>query len=525
MAFNFEYPYTDSEKYNDDWLLQKMVELAKAFDEFVNLNSIKYADPILWDITSQYETNTVVIDPQTGNAYISTQPVPVGVSLSNTDYWTSIYNYDKAINFLMEQIAAANEKMSPTATAARNIGDLVWLQGELYVVTANMIAGDAYVEGSNCAHITIESILKNLSNSIAENAGDIANLELNFGGLVSVVNIVKSKLVKANQNVFGKVIFLGDSYSKWDSQAWPKWTDNVAALLNLGTENVDWWNLGAPSTALAHGDFYGALSTWISNNPDELVNIGAVVICSGINDAATVYLPDIYTQLNALATLIKNSLPNAVPYIGFIGWLDESVVTSDTRVAALREQVAEAYMRAESFGMRYLNGVENFYHDKRLVVDGIHPTSDGAVRLAEGIVNALTVGAASIVNHFSASPTAVEGTVGGSYTQHIQNGLITTTLDGIGVNYGGTPKTINAGNTIDIAECNTAFSNGVDFGLREISINSGGVNLTMIGRLYIYKVDNRLKFQVYSFSDGNTSKSVAYISAIYASATQTGLSC
>ena len=33
--------------------------------DFVNLNTIKYADPIQWNITKQYETNTVVIDGNT----------------------------------------------------------------------------------------------------------------------------------------------------------------------------------------------------------------------------------------------------------------------------------------------------------------------------------------------------------------------------------------------------------------------------------------------------------------------------
>ena len=63
-------------------------------------------------------------------------------------------------NQLEEQIASANEGTSKTATANRNIGDLVWLDGDLYKVTHNMIAGDQYVNGSNCIKTTIENEIK-----------------------------------------------------------------------------------------------------------------------------------------------------------------------------------------------------------------------------------------------------------------------------------------------------------------------------------------------------------------------------
>ena len=65
-------------------------------------------------------------------------------------------------NKLEEQIASANEGTSKTATAPRNDGDLVWLDGMLYRITHDMIAGDQYVVGSNCAKVTIEEQIKNI---------------------------------------------------------------------------------------------------------------------------------------------------------------------------------------------------------------------------------------------------------------------------------------------------------------------------------------------------------------------------
>ena len=37
MAYNYEYPYTDPNRYNDDWLLNKMKELDSRLDGLVRI--------------------------------------------------------------------------------------------------------------------------------------------------------------------------------------------------------------------------------------------------------------------------------------------------------------------------------------------------------------------------------------------------------------------------------------------------------------------------------------------------------
>lgn len=65
------------------------------------------------------------------------------------------------LSTLEEQIAKANEHTSKTATADRKYGDLVWLNGELYRIIHDMIAGDQYVVDSNCVKVTIEELILN----------------------------------------------------------------------------------------------------------------------------------------------------------------------------------------------------------------------------------------------------------------------------------------------------------------------------------------------------------------------------
>ena len=90
MAFWNKYPYTDFHELNLDWVLKTIKLMDEKLDNFINLNEIKYADPIEWDITSQYQGNTVVLDDVNHVAYLSIQAVPAGVALTNTNYWIPI---------------------------------------------------------------------------------------------------------------------------------------------------------------------------------------------------------------------------------------------------------------------------------------------------------------------------------------------------------------------------------------------------------------------------------------------------
>lgn len=151
-------PYTNFHDLNLDWIMEVLNEFNTKLTNFVSLATIKYANPIQWDITSQYEANTVVVDSN-GNAYLSVQPVPSGVSLDRDDFWTKIGNFDELWANVKKAITPNDEGHSPTATANRAVDDLVWVNGALVRVTRAMIAGDAYVPGSNCVSSSTNEVL------------------------------------------------------------------------------------------------------------------------------------------------------------------------------------------------------------------------------------------------------------------------------------------------------------------------------------------------------------------------------
>ena len=160
-------PYTNFHDLNLDWIIEVLNEFNTKLTEFVSLATIKYADPIQWDITSQYEANTVVVDSN-GNAYLSVRPVPSGVSLDRTEFWTKIGNFDELWADVKRAITPNDEGHSPTATADRAVNDLVWVNGALVRVTKAMNAGDAYVPGSNCVSSSTNEVLHYLITAFNE---------------------------------------------------------------------------------------------------------------------------------------------------------------------------------------------------------------------------------------------------------------------------------------------------------------------------------------------------------------------
>lgn len=160
-------PYTNFHDLNLDWIIEVLNEFNTRLTNFVSLATIKYANPIQWNITSQYEANTVVVDSH-GNAYLSVQPVPSGVSLDRVEFWTKIGNFDELWADVKKAITPNDEGHSPTATANRAVNDLVWVNGALVRVTKTMIAGDAYVPGSNCVSSSTNEVLHYLITAFNE---------------------------------------------------------------------------------------------------------------------------------------------------------------------------------------------------------------------------------------------------------------------------------------------------------------------------------------------------------------------
>lgn len=180
--FDTKWPYTNFHELNLDWILETLKKQDVAIADFISLNSITYANPLQWDITRQYPKNQVVLDTN-GDGYLSVQPVPVGVEIDNTDYWTKIGNFSELWSTVKLAITAADEGLKTTASADRASGDLVWLNNTLYVCTTAITRGTEYGT-NNTAKTTIDARLANLAQAVKTLQDNIADVNTALGNKI-----------------------------------------------------------------------------------------------------------------------------------------------------------------------------------------------------------------------------------------------------------------------------------------------------------------------------------------------------
>lgn len=198
--FVFKYNRTDFHELNLDWIISDMRTLAETLQNFISLNTIKYADPIQWNISTQYESNTVVVNPATGTAYLSTQPVPSGVALTNTDYWTVIFDLD--IAQANNNITLRDDGNNVLSTFTSVIGDWLLWNGTLYKVIADIGLSQAYVAGYNIERYTVEEFINDY---VTQLSNDINNVINSIGDLDNLTTTDKSNVVAAINEVVDAV--------------------------------------------------------------------------------------------------------------------------------------------------------------------------------------------------------------------------------------------------------------------------------------------------------------------------------
>ena len=200
MGLYDHWPYTNFHELNLTWLLREMEHLQTIVENFVALNTIKYADPIQWNITSQYEANTVVVDPQSGTAYISSRPVPAGVALTNTDYWSVIFTLDMLS--ANDNITLRDDGSNILATFASVAGDWLLWNGNLYRVSQNINLNEAYVVGYNLTRYTVELFINDYVTELRTIVGDLDDLSTtDKDSIVDAINEIVGEISTINTNI------------------------------------------------------------------------------------------------------------------------------------------------------------------------------------------------------------------------------------------------------------------------------------------------------------------------------------
>ena len=92
-----QFPYMDSHELNLDWIIKMCKYVLNEMQGFKAANTVEFKG--VWNITSQYTAWSIVIDANTGDMKIATQPVPSGIDITNETYWILVSPFRVDINF------------------------------------------------------------------------------------------------------------------------------------------------------------------------------------------------------------------------------------------------------------------------------------------------------------------------------------------------------------------------------------------------------------------------------------------
>lgn len=155
----FLWPFTNRHELNLDWIIEAIKSQETRLQDFVSLNTIKYADPFQWDITSQYAQNTLVIDPQTGTAYLSTRPAPAGVQITNAEYWTPVFTLQNFLSPLKKAITLPQETIGAGASSDIPAKTVFWAGEQLVYAPNDIPVGTIIIPGTNCKPVTVVDLI------------------------------------------------------------------------------------------------------------------------------------------------------------------------------------------------------------------------------------------------------------------------------------------------------------------------------------------------------------------------------
>ena len=211
------YPYSDAHELNLDWILKKMKELDQSMTDFEAMNKITFSGE--WDITEQYPAWTIVNNNGTG--YISIQPVPKGINITNNNYWRSVIDYSETIADLQNRVVDLEEDVDDIKSDLRYAFDRIANVEKYVPETAKIILiGDSYLEATGAVTnygAQLETLMPNATIYRYADAGSGFD---HYGVLGKTFGMMASEAIADHSDEkIGYVFMIGGSNDRNQNQA------------------------------------------------------------------------------------------------------------------------------------------------------------------------------------------------------------------------------------------------------------------------------------------------------------------
>lgn len=337
-----------------------------------------FANPPEWNDTRGYEPLTIVLHK--GNSFTSTQYVPTGIDISNTEYWLETGNWNAQIEAYREEVLRFDARITQNANG----------------IEANMAA----ITSETTARENADTVIRNLITD-EETARKAADTELhqNLSAVIAKQNILS--LYKGKN-----CVWVGDSFTTGVG-ADPR-TKRVSTVFcnamgmtefNYGVGATGWiWGTTSNTPYIAQvQNAYDAMTT------EQRENTAMVVLPGTSTDVSH---GSASKQIGAAATLCAKKasdlFPNAVIYVIPMIW-DKALFTYIAYDATVEicDQINKAAIprvKMDEDSYTWLLGRYEFYTS-----DNVHPNNTGYAVWAAKMISSIlgSANTAGYINSFT----------------------------------------------------------------------------------------------------------------------------
>lgn len=396
FPFDHRYPGTDLHEIDLGYIIEQIKIIKQELKNFADVNKLNYANPLDWNITTVYSSFTIVRNPADGTLYISMQPVPAGIQITDPDYWQLIGVYTGDSGNFREAICANDEGTSATASREYLPGECYWRNDDLYRIRQHINAGTAFNSAnSEEIHIatqlidglqrsTPERVYMFLGDSYGANNGNETGVQSHFSTIMGL----------NTRHFYGNSQNSTSFTQRYSDQGdpYPTYLGNLQAYSGARFLKTDVTDIIVETA----GNDYIRLQKYTNANYPNIED-------SYAQDRATAK-GELTTAIQTFVSYCRANYPNANIYVAFPVWA-QAFSTRSLKYDCMQD------MKDIVEDMPGITWIENMDISLKLMNldrNTSHPNGTGNLYIARAIKSALLTGSVSITEPHGVRSTFLE---------------------------------------------------------------------------------------------------------------------